>query len=103
MINYNFRTLTKIAIITTLIWHLVSYLIDDIFEDNDDANLLLNNNFDYILNKNLIRFDSFFFVSNALNGYIYEKNHAFLPGYVNLIKIMNRIFSKYCICSLIIC
>lgn len=102
MINLNFKRLTKIAIITTFIWHSVSYLIDYAFEDNDEANLLIQDYEYYYSSKNLIRFDSFFFISNALNGYTYEKNYAFLPGYVNLIKLINGLFSKYFIWPLII-
>jgi hypothetical protein len=42
-----------------------------------------------------VRWDSVFYLENALEGYRYEKNHAFLPGFITIVKMMHQISNVF--------
>ena len=50
-----------------------------------------------------MRWDSTFYLENAINGYNYEKNHAFLPGFSNVLKMIHSLIPKYYISLTLVC
>jgi hypothetical protein len=68
------------------------YLIDDLFEDYDKS--LNKDSKDSMLNHTT-RWDSAFFLENAINGYRYEKNHAFLPGFPLIVRAFATVSPEY--------
>jgi hypothetical protein len=71
----------------SIVWHPLCYYLDSMFEDLDlTSKVLLGDKFSYI--HHAVRWDSVFFLENGVNGYRFEKNHVFLPGFPLIIKTL---------------
>ena len=90
----------KVQFLVSIIWHPLCYLVD-LLHPNYDQSMDFNNEVGFL--DHSMRWDSTFYVENALNGYRYEKNHAFLPGFITVLKMIHLLNPKYYICLTLVC
>ncbi|CAD8106855.1 unnamed protein product [Paramecium primaurelia] len=79
--------LIYISLLTSILWHPICYLIDQMIEDYDKSTELV---IDSHFLKHAIRWDSLFYIEIMENDYRYFKNHAFGYGIVLLGKVFSN-------------
>lgn len=97
----------KIAIMKTIIFSLILFIFDNLFEDFDQSTSLLVNEKEskeliFQLVKPFARWDSLFYIEIYSYGYQYELTHAFFPLFPMIVKFFNKNFvSLFIKCNLI--